>query len=441
MKKAFLSIVLITIASCSFAQWTTSGINIYNSNTGYVGVGTANPQALLDVGKEINGGAVGTVLARQSEGDGTGTGTSLNAKAWETQFTNFNGKSFSLEHSFYGLVNSSINFYRGASQTGGYMAFATNNGKEQMVIAASGSVGIGTTNPLTSLDVKLATNEHIQFAADVNSAKPGASGIICINDANTAYTPLGFYASNYYFGLGNVGVGTTGPQSKLHVLDNGSSSNASGQYSGNLIVQGNSGGRTMTIGSSLEFVIPANTDGSNPWGQARIITVAGNANNGDATGKLILGTRRLFEKGTGTGVTWNYGDDLTIDGNGFIGINTSDTKGYRFAVNGSAIATSMTVKLNQSWPDYVFKKDYQLPSLTEVKTYIDQNHHLPEMPSEQEVIKDGINLGEMNKLLTEKVEELMLYMIRKDEQITKQQEQIDELKEQLKRVIKCLPKH
>jgi hypothetical protein len=90
---------------------------------------------------------------------------------------------------------------------------------------------------------------------------------------------------------------------------------------------------------------------------------------------------------------------------------TTDPHGYKLAVNGSAIATSMTVKLYADWPDYVFKQGYKLPSLTEVKNYIGKYHHLPDMPSEQEVIKDGIDLREMNKLLTKKVEELTLYLI------------------------------
>ncbi len=134
---------------------------------------------------------------------------------------------------------------------------------------------------------------------------------------------------------------------------------------------------------------------------------------------------------------------LTIDFSGNVGINTTDTKGYKFAVNGSAIATSVTVKLNSQWPDYVFKPTYQLPSLTEVKTYIDQNQHLPEIPSEREIAKDGLNLGEMNKLLMKKVEELTLYAIEneqkdkereaaKDKLLTSLQEQINELKQQLK---------
>lgn len=96
---------------------------------------------------------------------------------------------------------------------------------------------------------------------------------------------------------------------------------------------------------------------------------------------------------------------------GNVGIGTTDTKGYKLAVNGNVIATSMIVKLYANWPDYVFKKSYKLPSLLEVKSYIDKNQHLPEMPSETDVKQNGINLGEMNKILTKKIEEPTLYLI------------------------------
>jgi hypothetical protein len=96
------------------------------------------------------------------------------------------------------------------------------------------------------------------------------------------------------------------------------------------------------------------------------------------------------------------------------------------------------VKLNSNWPDYVFKKDYQLLSLTNVKAYIDQNQHLPDMPSEQEVIKDGLNLGEMNKLLTKKVEELTLYLIEQKKTGDEQQKKITEQKERINRLEKSL---
>jgi hypothetical protein len=93
-----------------------------------------------------------------------------------------------------------------------------------------------------------------------------------------------------------------------------------------------------------------------------------------------------------------------------VGIETVPT-GYKFAVNGAAIATSMKVKLQAYWPDFVFEKDYKLPTIAEVKNYIDKNQHLPDMPSASDVHANGLDLGEMNRLLLKKVEELTLYVI------------------------------
>jgi hypothetical protein len=103
--------------------------------------------------------------------------------------------------------------------------------------------------------------------------------------------------------------------------------------------------------------------------------------------------------------------------------------GYQLAIDGSAIATSVTVKVYANWPDYVFQKKHRLPTLLDVQSYIDQNHHLPEIPSAEQIEKDGLNLGEMNKLLVKKVEELTLYLIG-------QQKQIDQLKKQLNTILK-----
>ena len=78
--------------------------------------------------------------------------------------------------------------------------------------------------------------------------------------------------------------------------------------------------------------------------------------------------------------------------------------------------------------------------LSEVKAYVDENHHLPEIPSATEVEQNGLKLGEMNAALLKKVEELTLYIIQQKEttqkQYTKQQREIDQLKKQLKRNVK-----
>jgi len=77
------------------------------------------------------------------------------------------------------------------------------------------------------------------------------------------------------------------------------------------------------------------------------------------------------------------------------------------------------------WPDYVFAPDYELRSLDEVAAFIQENQHLPEVPSAAEVAERGIDVGEMNMLLLKKVEELTLYILQ-------QQKEIDELKKAIK---------
>jgi hypothetical protein len=110
---------------------------------------------------------------------------------------------------------------------------------------------------------------------------------------------------------------------------------------------------------------------------------------------------------------------------GNLGIGTT-TPDQMLSVAGTIHSKEVKVDLT-GFPDYVFKPTYKLRPLAEVKSYIDQNQHLPEMPSAQEVEKNGVNLGEMNKLLVKKVEELTLYLIEKDEKQQKQQEQISAL--------------
>ena len=138
---------------------------------------------------------------------------------------------------------------------------------------------------------------------------------------------------------------------------------------------------------------------------------------------------------------------LTILSNGNVGIGTDDlvnfnlaTANYKLAVAGKFIAEEVRVKLKSTWPDYVFKPSYKLLSIAEVKAYIDQNQHLPGMPSAQEVAQDGLNLGEVNKLLVQKVEELTLYLIEKDKEVREQKEALSRQEDRLSRLEEQLNK-
>lgn len=145
--------------------------------------------------------------------------------------------------------------------------------------------------------------------------------------------------------------------------------------------------------------------------------------------------RLKFRCVTGYGMAFrnvsNTSDIIDITDNGMSIGTTTLPSGYSLAVNGSVISTSITVR-QYPWSDYVFKKDYRLPSLGEVKAYVELNHHLPEIPSEKEIATNGLNLGDIDRLLTKKVEELTLYLIEKDKQISDEQILLNEQQAQLK---------
>jgi hypothetical protein len=99
--------------------------------------------------------------------------------------------------------------------------------------------------------------------------------------------------------------------------------------------------------------------------------------------------------------------------------NTSSTlKQFKVTGNGEVFARRYTTTLTDI-PDYVFKVGYQLMPLNELKTFINTQQHLPNIPSEKEFQKDGVDLGELNRLLLEKVEELTLYILQLEERISK----------------------
>ena len=91
--------------------------------------------------------------------------------------------------------------------------------------------------------------------------------------------------------------------------------------------------------------------------------------------------------------------------------STAIPSGYSLSADGKVICEEVTVSLKANWPDYVFSKDHDLPSLRSVNNFIKENGHLPEMPTASEVEKNGIDLGSMNASLLKKIEELTLYVI------------------------------
>ncbi|MCW3462060.1 hypothetical protein [Chitinophaga nivalis] len=128
---------------------------------------------------------------------------------------------------------------------------------------------------------------------------------------------------------------------------------------------------------------------------------------------------------------------LIINAAGNVGIGTTaPDKDFKLAVNGTIGAQRVKVT-QQGWADFVFLPEYRLKPLTEVADFIKTHQHLPDIPSAKEVAITGVDLGEMNKKLLQKVEELTLYLIelkKENEQLKMQQ--VQQNKQLLERIEK-----
>ncbi|WP_158829358.1 hypothetical protein [Mucilaginibacter lacusdianchii] len=289
----------------------------------------------------------------------------------------------------------------------------------------NGNIGIGTVNPVSPLTV-------------VGRSVFG-NGNMSVNDLNDIV---------YLEKPGYVQMRLYQPQSGVHGLisinNNGEPSMANGSYTtGMQIWTGsnhrlsfgtNSTERMTILGSGYVGIGAANPQnllsikGWSPWG---LVKLTPSSDNGEAC--ISFNTRSsdvdnsnqwLVGAGPwGLGSSFVIGNSaysapvMTFNTNGNIGIGTNkpDTK---LAVNGTIHTQEVRVDMT-GWSDYVFKPAYQLPSLAFVKSYIEKNNHLPEVPSEEDVVKNGINLGEIVRMQTKKIEELTLYLIQQQERIDK----------------------
>ncbi|MGJ1421061.1 hypothetical protein ACR79T_15685 [Sphingobacterium spiritivorum] len=124
--------------------------------------------------------------------------------------------------------------------------------------------------------------------------------------------------------------------------------------------------------------------------------------------------------------TDNNTERMRLDAKGKLLLGTTVSRGELLSVNGHIRAQEIKVEAT-NWPDYVFEERYTLPTLSDLELYIKTHKHLPEVPSAKQVETDGVSLGEMNKVLLKKVEELTLHLIEKDKEIKTSNERIRDI--------------
>jgi hypothetical protein len=185
----------------------------------------------------------------------------------------------------------------------------------------------------------------------------------------------GLIGNNIYYNSGNVGIGSVEPVGKLEVV-------------------GQDALRLVGYQPFLTLL-----DANAGYARGRIQSAKGN----------ILFYPESFIVGGAPAVT-------IFSGSGNVGIGTQKVTDYKLSVGGKIICEELKVQLAGSWPDYVFDKKYQLMPLDELAKSIEQEKHLPGLPSAADVQQDGISVGEIQSELLEKVEQLTLYVIQLQKQ-------------------------
>jgi hypothetical protein len=225
---------------------------------------------------------------------------------------------------------------------------------------------------------------------------------------------------NIFFTGGNVGIGKPIPSAKLDIHD----SQVLGSLQGDFKLITRTGFRVANVNTMRNSIWSYRDTNGTSWNQSRIydgIEIDGSYNT-------PTNSRTWFMRDPSDEImAWgNQGDTYMIINKGDVGIGTTDTKGYKLAVNGTVAAEEVIVQ-HDFWPDYVFGKNYKLRSLYEVEQFIKANSHLPEVPSAKEVEEEGVGVGEMNAILLKKMEEMTLYMIEQQKEIQTLKKQVKEL--------------
>lgn len=389
------------------SQWSTNGTNVYY-NGGKIGIGTTTPEIKLDV-----------------RGDGSKIGLALNNTT---------------DHLY--LFHDITTAYLRAGGANNGLAFQVNGGglssydggsyPEVMRLLSNGNVGIGTTAPVAKLDLigQIKISDGSQSAGRVLTSD--ADGLATWADPTNQWITDG---SNIYYASGNVGIGTGAPTESLEVA--GAVRSTGLKLNDASVIRFDDNGEISSADDNhrILFRRPENIFEIREFGD---IIFSSGSGDGTSTNTMTIGSTGSV----GIGVTVDKFEPncrLSINGATYIGdfgagynagfIRDSLLDDYYLWVEKGIVSEDYVVAQVTEWDDYVFNKDYELPSLKSIETFIQNNKHLPNIPSEAEVKKDGYSVHKLNRGLLKTAEEQTLHIIQQEKKIIALEAQVKELQQ------------
>ena len=346
------------------ASWTLGTNVTLNPSTAKVGIGTSSPTGKLHI---------------------------LNEQA--------------TSNALYGLYSSTINTYSGSgdaygmrlastigeNNTGtcyGLMSFSINNNTTSSANTFGLHTNVSSYNQGYAYGHMLTVNGHSTSSGSVYGTRSNVSSA-STSPVYGVFSIVSGSGSLYGYYTSTTNNSTTSSFSTFGTQTNVSTQNQGHAYGHNIDVSNNNNSSTANI-----------------FGMRSSATTASNEST-------VYGVYSTVSGGSKRWAGYFTGGDMYVSGN--VGIGTT-TPYYNLDVAGIIRAHQVKINTNTG-ADFVFYEDYNLRPLDEVHSFIQTNRHLPEVPSAADMIENGLDMGEFQIKLLQKIEELTLYIIAQDKRI------------------------
>ncbi|WP_437398686.1 hypothetical protein [Flagellimonas lutimaris] len=284
-------------------------------------------------------------------------------------------------------------------------------------LTTQGNIGIGTNNPLSKLHLYKGASNHVPHSFSDFSVEDDDHVMISLMTNNTKSAYYAFADSDDDF-VGGIQYDHTNDKMLFRVNNR----------EADLVIDSNGRVAVGKTSALAKFDVEGGIRSSDGSDNVTLRSVDANSYSEIIWGDDVNDRFRFY---------YNYWNGtasdkevMTLLANGNVGIGTPSPDS-KLAVNGVVHAKEVKVDLT-GWPDYVFKGNYTLPTLNEVEKHINENGRLINIPSAAEVENKGVELGEMNKLLLEKIEELTLYILQQQKLLDEQVKENNNLEKRIK---------